>query len=399
MARPCENCGRPLTESEESFGVTRCSQCAEIREHVPRPTLVHEPERPWHQTWWAAAIFIWLPIIFWYAIYVWFAKLSWKERGAATGTLVGVVATLLIGAFVLGAFERQEDERRFDEFFAVASEAYAEQAAEQAQIDSTFGFCTGSWLSATADNLIAYSGRVVTLRDTVTLSEEMEGHLKALCETGDLKVYCSSLASSLARAADDVGHESDYEKGCQARYEYILDSFGWDLQVGDCVLISQAVVVTKVECRELHDGTVVATTSIGGSEYPGTEEVDRQVDEFCYADSPFFTSSYPSEATWRLGDRTIICILPVDFDMHPGDCVVYRADDAALFFQRSACEAPHDAEVLGVHEMSGPSYPGDDAVDQWAEERCPVEADDWLVPVQESWVLGDRDVVCLELDV
>jgi len=53
--------------------------------------------RPWHQTWWATAIWIWIPFVFWYGLYVFFAKLRWKERGAVAGILVAVLGTIVVG--------------------------------------------------------------------------------------------------------------------------------------------------------------------------------------------------------------------------------------------------------------------------------------------------------------
>jgi len=64
--------------------------------------------RPWHQSWWAAAIWIWIPLIFWYGIYVFIVKLTWKQRGATAGTVAGVLATISAVTFALAFFRGSE---------------------------------------------------------------------------------------------------------------------------------------------------------------------------------------------------------------------------------------------------------------------------------------------------
>ncbi len=67
--------------------------------------------RPWHQTWWATAIWLWIPLAVWYGLYVFFAKLRWKERGAVVGTYVGVLVSIVVVAqagYVSWLFEADE---------------------------------------------------------------------------------------------------------------------------------------------------------------------------------------------------------------------------------------------------------------------------------------------------
>jgi len=70
--------------------------------------------RPWHQTWWATAIWLWIPLVVWYGLYVFFAKLRWKERGAVVGTVIGVFATICVAGVivgVVGVFRGSDDSR------------------------------------------------------------------------------------------------------------------------------------------------------------------------------------------------------------------------------------------------------------------------------------------------
>jgi len=90
---------------------------------------------PWHQTWWAAAIWLWIPLIFWYGIYVFIAKLTWKQRGATAGTFVGVLATIFIVSFAV-ALSRGQDE------LPLASTDYEREAARlfAASRDLTYAY-------------------------------------------------------------------------------------------------------------------------------------------------------------------------------------------------------------------------------------------------------------------
>ena len=66
---------------------------------------------PWHQTWWATAIWVWIPLVVWYGLYVWGWKLTWKERGAAAGTFIGVLATIFVvslAGYATGLFGADE---------------------------------------------------------------------------------------------------------------------------------------------------------------------------------------------------------------------------------------------------------------------------------------------------
>ncbi len=73
------------------------------------------------------------------------------------------------------------------------------------------------------------------------------------------------------------------------------------------------------------------------------------------------------------------------------------------------CEDPHDFEVFALVELPDGSYPGDDGLSDAAQPACTdrfaayvgVEPSDsvlatgLLVPSEEGWDDGDREVVCL----
>ena len=88
----------------------RMGQFARAAADLAKAAKLHEG-RPWHQTWWAAAIWIWIPLVFWYGLYVFFAKLRWKERGAVAGIVVGVLATLFVGAVAVAVYRGSSESR------------------------------------------------------------------------------------------------------------------------------------------------------------------------------------------------------------------------------------------------------------------------------------------------
>lgn len=74
-----------------------------------------------------------------------------------------------------------------------------------------------------------------------------------------------------------------------------------------------------IDCNEPHDGEVYYVMDLDGGDYPS--DVSTQADNACLAEfAPyvgvdyfeselFYTSVYPSNSTWTLGDRQIACIV------------------------------------------------------------------------------------------
>jgi hypothetical protein len=76
------------------------------------------------------------------------------------------------------------------------------------------------------------------------------------------------------------------------------------------------------------------------------------------------------------------------------------------------CVGPHDNEVLGLRELSGSGFPGDEAVAELADDMCLSVFEEyvgtsypesqyvfgWLVPTSGSWSRGDREVICFAYD-
>ena len=101
-----------------------------------------------------------------------------------------------------------------------------------------------------------------------------------------------------------------------------VDAFA--IKVGDCLndadVSDEITSVPFVECSQPHDSEVFARTEITGDVFPGDDELETQLAEFCrgdaftqfigieFADSMYDTSGYyPSESSWESGDRELLC--------------------------------------------------------------------------------------------
>lgn len=72
------------------------------------------------------------------------------------------------------------------------------------------------------------------------------------------------------------------------------------------------------------------------------------------------------------------------------------------------CDEPHDNEVYAVIEMTDSEFPGFDATADQADLACLPEFESfvgaaydvseldfgWLIPTEDSWANGDRQIVC-----
>jgi hypothetical protein len=77
------------------------------------------------------------------------------------------------------------------------------------------------------------------------------------------------------------------------------------------------------------------------------------------------------------------------------------------------CSVLHDNEVIANQDLTGSDYPGQDQVENRASQICYDNFSDyvgisyeesiydigWLFPTEESWVIGDREVICFAYDV
>lgn len=96
-----------------------------------------------------------------------------------------------------------------------------------------------------------------------------------------------------------------------------------------------------------------------------------------------------------------------------GDCIA--DEDLGLLVedvQTISCEEPHHFEVYGSMEMEDGDFPGQDVIDETSNEFCDTEFESFigvpyaeseiylnvLYPTEQSWELGDREILCLAYD-
>jgi Septum formation len=98
------------------------------------------------------------------------------------------------------------------------------------------------------------------------------------------------------------------------------------------------------------------------------------------------------------------------FDLEIGDCF----DDPTESGEVSEvpivdCAQPHDNEVYDAFDYDGDTFPGDDEMSATADQECQASFEEFvgigyfdselyathLVPTQESWDNGDREIICV----
>jgi hypothetical protein len=93
-----------------------------------------------------------------------------------------------------------------------------------------------------------------------------------------------------------------------------------------------------------------------------------------------------------------------------GECVsAIGEDDFVDSMPVVPCAAPHDTEVVGEFQLAGDAFPGDDAIEQQADDRCdeliesyapgaladPEVERNYFYPSEEGWAANDRTVICM----
>lgn len=133
--------------------------------------------------------------------------------------------------------------------------------------------------------------------------------------------------------------------------------------------------------------------------------------------------SFSASQPVRLDGRDIVATEDIDtaidtaaannvdvLDMRLGDCLYSPTGDGGTVSSLSVvpCDTPHEDEVYYVFALEDGPFPGDD-MDDIVWDVCTAEFErfidiDWnksdlewwpLVPTQQSWNGGDRDVLCM----
>ena len=97
------------------------------------------------------------------------------------------------------------------------------------------------------------------------------------------------------------------------------------------------------------------------------------------------------------------------FQVTVGDCTGPIKEGDLQGLQVVPCADPHNFEAYGATDLAGDEYPGEAEVKKQADKFCAAEfrtfvgvaAKDsrydmfYLYPVERSWAIGDRQVLCL----
>jgi hypothetical protein len=88
------------------------------------------------------------------------------------------------------------------------------------------------------------------------------------------------------------------------------------------------------------------------------------------------------------------------FELEVGDCIKdpHSTEEFKEIstVERVDCSEPHYGQVLALFELEESEFPGLDALDSTAWERCPSGTTDIFVPSEKSWrEADDREIICI----
>jgi hypothetical protein len=125
---------------------------------------------------------------------------------------------LIIGGIVSGVLawlsnRHVEEERR--QLWDIAGQAYRTAGEAQAVIDSTYEFCSSSWIDATAENEVGAWESLVTFKDGKAVRDEVVNHYQKLCLDHDIEAYCGAATKTwIEWAVSNIGSAGDMERYC-----------------------------------------------------------------------------------------------------------------------------------------------------------------------------------------
>ncbi|MFC7407221.1 septum formation family protein [Georgenia alba] len=199
----------------------------------------------------------------------------------------------------------------------------------------------------------------------------------------------------------------------------------WDeMAVGDCVLEYGDSVeeATYIDCGEWHQAEAYAEIPLGGGAYPGQDEIEAQTRQQCEARAAELpipagvdltgvinSTLYPRAGSWENGDRSALCIVyhesgpelsgsigtdsftvrgsvpPEEIltleTMSVGDCFSATPTDAERHVDlRIDCDEWHELELFTEVSLGGGAYPGHDALQEEATNRCSDASADITTP-------------------
>lgn len=196
-----------------------------------------------------------------------------------------------------------------------------------------------------------------------------------------------------------------------------IDAF--DIRTGDCVNIGIDIEFNRttffenaelVLCTSLWEYRVVSLFVVDqDGAFPGNSSFDGEV--FFSCDRRMTVFIHPSLETWVIGDRTIHC-LQESFGLSAEDITFFDSilpaapkglsvgecfTDHGLYIRLAPCDVDFDSRVIDQFAISDINiFPGDEGVFTLADAQCDRRSTNFILPVEETWGYGDRDVVCLQ---
>ena len=145
--------------------------------------------------------------------------------------------------------------------------------------------------------------------------------------------------------------------------------------------------------------------------YPGEDFFQQRARERC--DPRYTEFFFPLAENWELGDRTVICLQqsfglsvvdPNKLDrlvslgsLSFGECFNEAPETGELQVELVDCSGAWQFRVLNSFDVAqSGGYPGENFLEQIANDRCRTETTGFHFPAAETWSLGDRKVICLQ---
>jgi len=128
------------------------------------------------------------------------------------------VGFLIIGGIVSGVLawlsNRHLEEER-SELWDITTQAYSRAGEAQAVINSTYEFCSPSWIDASVENEVKAWESLVTFKDGKAVRDEHANHYQKICLDYDIEAYCRAATKTWVEwAVSDIGSADDMERYC-----------------------------------------------------------------------------------------------------------------------------------------------------------------------------------------
>lgn len=187
----------------------------------------------------------------------------------------------------------------------------------------------------------------------------------------------------------------------------------FEVRSGDCISsnLSEGIDIYSVKIvvcsgdwqyRVLNSFAVEAAGAFPGEDYflqQGSEQCDRR---YTYV-------LHPTEDSWALGDETVNCLqdnfgLPIETmnrlvsieALVSGECFKELPEIDYQLVELSDCSGSWQYRILNSFTLQNRDvFPGENYIDQQAVQNCERGYEFIYPPSRESWVLGDRIVICV----